>query len=63
MEEEIRICGWRDIRRKAMKKVHDEIKRRETELGRELTEAEFRDVIRTTLKQELRRAFEECGAT
>jgi plasmid stability protein len=62
MGEEIKVCGWRDVRRKAMLKVHDEIKKREAELGRELTEAEFRDLVRATLKEELRKAFAECGA-
>jgi isopropylmalate/homocitrate/citramalate synthase len=62
MSEKLSICGWKTVRREAMKKVHEEIRKRESELGRELTEAEFRETVRTTLREQLRKAFEQCGA-
>jgi hypothetical protein len=62
MGEESKICGWKQIRRRAMAKVHDEIKRKEAELGRELSESEYRETLRTVLREEFRKAFEECGA-
>jgi len=62
MVEEKRTCGWRTIRKQAMHKVHERIKQREAELGRELSEDEFRDILRITLREEFKKAFEECKA-
>jgi hypothetical protein len=59
--EELKVCGWKEVRRKAMRKVHEEIKKKESELGRELTESEYRETLRTVLREELRKAFTECA--
>jgi hypothetical protein len=62
MEEgEIKVCGWKTVRKKAMRRVHEEIRRKEMELGRELTESEYRETLRTVLREELRKAFTECA--
>jgi hypothetical protein len=63
MSEEPRVCGWREIRRKAMRKVHETIKQKEAEMGRELSESEYREILRTVLGQELKKAFEQCRTT
>jgi len=62
MEGEEKTCGWRQTRRQVMKKVHEEIRKKEEALGRELTEVEYRETLRTILREELRKAFVECGA-
>lgn len=59
MEEEMKGCGWRTIRREAMKRIHQLIKEQETQLQRELTETEFREL----LSRELKRAYEEAYKT
>jgi aldehyde:ferredoxin oxidoreductase len=62
VNEELKSCGWRELRKRVMHKVHEGIRKKELELGRELTEPEFRETMRTILKEELRKAFTECGA-
>jgi hypothetical protein len=53
-------CGWKTIRKEALKKVHARIREKEIELGRELSEAEYRQMLKTVLKEEFARAFETC---
>jgi len=56
-------CGWREVRRQAFRLAHQKIRQKENELGRELTEDEFRQILRATLREEYARAIAECQMT